>query len=75
MNPINVANISLAPPFSPWKITPIIINNGKINNLYTRKDLNKAKNITNIVRAFHHSNLEKSYYYNSLGKKIELEYY
>ena len=46
----------------------------KEDRIYTRQDTHQVKNITNIVRAFHHSELEKAYYYNKYGKKIELNY-
>lgn len=45
-------------------------NGGKV---YYRKDLEDAKDITNIVRAFTFSGKENAYYINSNGKKIYIK--
>lgn len=56
------------------QIKPLSIDSTKPNNLYTRKDLEKAKDLTKFVRAFHHNFKEKAYYFNSKGNKIEISY-
>ena len=41
--------------------------------IYYRKELERAKNITRIVRAFHFPGKESAYYFNSEGKKTYIE--
>lgn len=41
---------------------------------YYRKDLNKAKDITHIIRAFHFPGKESSYFINNEGKKIYINF-
>jgi len=41
---------------------------------YYRKDLNKAKNISHIIRAFHFPDKESAYYINNKGKKIYINF-
>ena len=56
------------------KIVPVKQSKKTTIRNYTREDLIKAKNLTNIVRAFNHSKKENAYFYNKYGKKIELKY-
>lgn len=42
--------------------------------IYYRKDLEEAKDITRIARAFHFTGKEQAYYYNQKGEKIYLKY-
>lgn len=42
--------------------------------LYTRKDLQEAKNASRLVRAFTFQDKESAYYINSRGEKIHLDY-
>lgn len=51
--------------------TPQTNLKGKI---YYRKDLENAKNITHMVKAFHFPGKESLYYLNSEGKKIYIQY-
>lgn len=54
-----------------YRATPQDNRKGK---LYTRAELQKAKNVTRVVRAFHTTGYEQAYYYNHIGKKIYLEW-
>jgi len=47
-------------------------NNG--GNIYFRKDLEDAKDISHIIKAFTFENKESAYYYNKSGKKIYIQY-
>jgi methionyl-tRNA formyltransferase len=56
------------------KLPALKATKSRKGRIYTRQETDQVKNVTNIVRAFHHSKLEKAYYYNKYGKKIELNY-
>lgn len=43
-------------------------------HLYTRKDLQDAKDLTRFARAFHTPGFEQAYYYNKKGEKIYLQW-
>jgi len=43
-------------------------------HIYLRKDLQDAKDLTHIVKAFTFTGKESAYYYNKVGKKIYLDY-
>jgi len=43
-------------------------------NYYLKKDLQKAKNLTKFIKAFHFPGKEPVYYVNNKGKKIYLNY-
>ena len=43
-------------------------------SIYLRKDLNMAKNITNIMRAFYFPGKESAYYFNDSNEKIHLKF-
>lgn len=57
-----------------FKVLPMKKCSSKINKIYFRKDLEKRKNLTDLIRALHHSKKEKAYYINKAGQKIELSY-
>lgn len=42
--------------------------------LYSREDLQKAKDVTRFVRAYHLPGREQAYFYNSKGEKIHLDW-
>ena len=44
------------------------------SKLYYRKDLNKARNITRYIKAFHFPGKESAYYINSKGTKIYINF-
>ena len=44
------------------------------SKLYYRKDLNKARNITRYIKAFHFPDKESAYYINSKGTKIYINF-
>jgi len=57
--------------FGRYESVPQKKNEGSI---YLRNDLNKAKNITNIMRAFHFPGKESAYYLNDSNEKIYLKF-
>ena len=52
----------------------VIPQNHSIAKLYTRKDLQRAKDVSRLARAFTFYDKEKAFYINNKGKKIYLEY-
>ena len=44
-------------------------------NIYLRKDLEEAKDITRIVKAFTFSGKEKAYFYNHKNAKVYIDYF
>ena len=53
---------------------PSTPQNPKEGKQYTKKDLQKAKDLTNYIKAFYFPNKEPAYYYNTLGEKIYINY-
>lgn len=50
------------------------INRNKKDVLYTKKDLNKAMDLTNYIKAFSHKSKQNAFFYNSKGEKVEIKY-
>ena len=48
--------------------------NAKLGKMYYKKDLQKARNLTKLAKAFHFSGKKKAFYYNSKNEKIYIDY-
>lgn len=48
--------------------------NTKAGVTYKKKDLQKAKNITRFIKAFHFDGKEPAFYYNKSGQKVYIRY-
>lgn len=53
---------------------PISVHQAE-GKIYYRKDLEKAKNLTRMIRAFTFTGKEDAYYFDAKGKKIYLKYH